>query len=340
MYSLLRRLLFALPPETAHAAALGALAALPAPLLRLGWRVPTNPRERLGLRFPNPVGLAAGWDKDGRAIEGLAALGFGFVEVGTVTPRAQPGNPRPRLFRLPEHEALINRMGFNNEGMEALARRLERLRRRPPVLGINIGRNKDTPNAHAAADYLACLERLFPYADYFAVNVSSPNTEGLRGLQSAAALRDLAAALLEARERLSGRHHRRPPLLLKLAPDLAPQALDEVAATVRELRIEGLILTNTTTARPGLKDHPLAAEAGGLSGRPLRPLAEATLRALRARLGPEPLLIGVGGIVSGEDARARFEAGADLIQLYTGLVYRGPALLAECVRAAPTEGAT
>lgn len=326
-----------MPPEAAHAVALGALSLSPRLARLLAPRVAARPRRRLGLLFPNPVGLAAGWDKDGKALEGLSALGFGFVEIGTVTPRPQPGNPRPRLFRLLEHEALINRMGFNNEGMEALARRLERLRRRPPVLGINIGRNKDTPNEEAERDYRACLERLFPYADYFTINVSSPNTPGLRGLQSADALRALASALLDARERLGARHGRRPPLLFKLAPDLAPQELDALAAAVRELGIEGLVLTNTTLSRPGLESHGLASEPGGLSGRPLRPLAETILREMRERLGPEPLLIGVGGILSAEDAERRFAAGADLIQLYTGLIFRGPSLIAECARVAPAE---
>ncbi len=337
MYALLRRILFTLSPEAAHHAALGGLSAFAGLFAACGRRVPANPRRRLGLVFPNPVGLAAGLDKDGRYLKGLAALGFGFIEVGTVTPRPQPGNPRPRLFRLVREEALINRMGFNNEGMEALARRLERLEHRPPVLGINIGRNKDTPNERAAADYLACLERLFPYADYFTINVSSPNTPGLRGLQTAAALGALAADLLQARERLSARHRRRPPLLFKLAPDLGPEELDAIARTVEAEAIEGLVLTNTTIARPGLEGHPLAGEAGGLSGPPLRPLAEAVLRAMRVRLGARAVLIGVGGICSAEDARARFAAGADLIQLYTGLIYRGPALIADCSRAAPPE---
>lgn len=338
MYALLRPLLFSFAPETAHALALAGLSAFPVLARWFSSTVPENPRDRLGLHFPNPVGLAAGWDKDGRAIEALALLGFGFVEVGTVTPRPQPGNPPPRLFRLPEQRALINRMGFNNEGVEALARRLERLRRRPPVLGINIGRNKDTPNEEADRDYRTCLERLFPYADYFTINISSPNTPGLRGLQTAAALRELAIALFEARERLAARHRRRPPLLFKLAPDLEEAALDQIAEVVEEVGIEGLVLTNTTTSRTGLDGHPLAREAGGLSGAPLRPLAEAVLRRMRARLGSGPLLIGVGGICSGADARARFAAGADLIQLYTGLIYQGPSLIAECARAATSVG--
>ncbi|MDW8479679.1 MAG: quinone-dependent dihydroorotate dehydrogenase [Xanthomonadales bacterium] len=337
MYALLRPLLFALPPETAHAAALGALA-IGRPLVRLALpRPPARPRRVLGLEFPNPVGLAAGLDKDGRHLPALAALGFGFVEVGTVTPRPQPGNPPPRLFRLAAHEALINRMGFNNEGAEALARRLER-RPFPGILGINVGRNRDTPNEQAAEDCRRCMERLFPFASYLVVNLSSPNSPGLRALQAAESLRRLAGELLDARERLAARHRRRVPLLFKLAPDLEPGEIEAIAAVVSELALEGLVLTNTTVAREGLEDEPLApGSAGGLSGRPLRARAEAVLRAFRERLGPGPALIGVGGIASGADAAARFAAGADLIQLYTGLVYRGPRLIAECVRAAPPD---
>ncbi|MCK6695720.1 MAG: quinone-dependent dihydroorotate dehydrogenase, partial [Thermoanaerobaculia bacterium] len=301
-------------------------------LLRFWYGVEDKRLERqvLGLTFPNPVGLAAGFDKDGKHIEGLACLGFGFIEVGTVTPKPQDGNPRPRLFRLPADRALINRMGFNNEGLEALTDRLRRLReKRMPggvIIGGNIGKNKITPNEQAADDYLHCFETLFPYVDYFVVNVSSPNTPGLRELQEKAPLTRLLQILQE-----KNRAHAQPkPLLLKIAPDLNESQLDDIAAIVRDTGLSGVIATNTTVSREGLSTPTTTVDkigAGGLSGAPLRARSAAVIRYLREKLGAGPVIIGVGGIDSAEAAREKLEAGADLVQVYSGLVYEGPGLV-------------
>lgn len=337
MYRLFKPLLFLLSPETAHrvtVALLDLAAAIPLSrrLLRYWYGVEDKRLERQvgGLTFPNPVGLAAGFDKDGKHIEGLACLGFGFIEVGTVTPQPQGGNPRPRLFRLPADRALINRMGFNNEGLEALAGRLRRLREKGlpggVIIGGNIGKNKSTPNEQAADDYLRCFEILFPHVDYFVVNVSSPNTPGLRELQEKEPLTRLLRILQEKNRTYA----QSKPLLLKIAPDLNDSQLDDIAAIVRDTGLSGVIATNTTVSREGLSTPANAVErmgAGGLSGAPLRARSSAVIRYLREKLGARPVIIGVGGIDSAEAAREKLEAGADLVQVYSGLVYEGPGLV-------------
>jgi dihydroorotate dehydrogenase len=266
-------------------------------------------------------------------VSGLARLGFGFIEVGTVTPLPQPGNPRPRLFRLPRAEALINRMGFNNLGAEAMARRLDRLRSRGALdatrLGVNVGKNKDTPLEQAADDYVRGMEALAQYADYLTLNLSSPNTPGLRTLQSEASLAPLLERVKEAQSRLAGRHGRYVPVTLKIAPDLAAADLDIVAGAVRRFEIDAVIATNTTISRPGVADDALADEAGGLSGRPLGPLSRDAVTHLRERLEGQVPIIGVGGIMDAAGGRAMLESGADLLQIYTGFIYRGPALVRE-----------
>ena len=311
----------------------------------LAGKVEPLPTKLLGLEFPNPVGLAAGLDKNGEHIDALFALGFGFVEIGTVTPRPQEGNPKPRLFRLPRYNAIINRMGFNNAGVDALVQNVERSRHRPGPLGINIGKNKDTPNEEALSDYLTCLEKVYPLADYITVNISSPNTAGLRELQEEQALRHLVAGLREAQERLAGVHGRRVPMLVKVAPDLSESDINAAARVLGELEVDGVIATNTTISRDGVEGHPRATQAGGLSGGPLLAQSTFVLRRLRARLPERIPLIGVGGIQSGADAVAKMAAGAALVQCYSGLIYRGPALVGECVdairrrREAPSRGA-
>ena len=334
LYQFLRPLLFALDAETAHGLTLRGLdAAWRCGLAaRLAPAVPDLPVDAFGIRFPNPVGLAAGLDKNAEHLDALGALGFGFIEVGTVTPRPQPGNPRPRLFRLPRHEAIINRMGFNNAGVDALVRNVEASAYRG-VLGINIGKQKDTPNERAVDDYGFCLERVYRYASYVAVNISSPNTQGLRDLQHEEALRRLLGSLREAQERLGSQSGARRPLLLKIAPDLTEADLDGIAEVLRSCGIDGVICTNTTLDRSAVAGDPRAAEAGGLSGRPLLARSTEVLRGLHARLGDAVALVGVGGILEGEDAARKTAAGATLVQLYTGLVYRGPRLIGACVEA-------
>ena len=335
MYSVLRPLLFSLEAERAHGATLRALdflhraglgglvAKAPAPLVT----------KVLGLEFPNPVGLAAGLDKNGAHIDALMALGFGFVEVGTVTPRPQAGNPKPRMFRLPKHQAVINRLGFNNDGVDVLVRNVERAQRKGGLLGINIGKNKDTPNDFAEGDYLHCLERVYPLADYVTVNISSPNTAGLRELQEEQALRRLVSTLREAQERLGAQHGKRVPMLVKIAPDLSDDDIEAAGRVLGDLQVDGVIATNTTVSRLAVQDDPRARETGGLSGAPLMDKSTAVLRMLRTRLPEAIPLIGVGGIMGGSDAVKKTAAGATLVQLYTGLVYRGPALVGECVDA-------
>ena len=346
MYPLVRPFLFAFDAERAHGLALSAL--------ELAWRTGTTPllaarpapmpTTVFGLDFPNPVGLAAGLDKNGEHIDALFGLGFGFVEIGTVTPRPQAGNPKPRLFRLPQHAAIINRMGFNNAGVDALVRNVERSSQRTGPLGINIGKNKDTPNEDALSDYLVCLEKVYPLADYVTVNISSPNTAGLRELQEEQALRRLVGGLRDAQERLASQHGRRVPMLVKVAPDLSDRDIEAAARVLSDLSVDGVIATNTTIARVGMENHPLASEAGGLSGAPVMARSTAVLRRLRTRLPESIPLIGVGGICSGADAAAKMSAGATMVQLYSGLVYRGPALVGECVesirrrREAPSSG--
>jgi dihydroorotate dehydrogenase len=335
MYPLARPLLFGLDPERAHAVALAGLdAAWPLGAASLLAGTPRAlPTTAFGLQFRNPVGLAAGLDKDGAHVDALLALGFGFVEVGTVTPRPQPGNPKPRMFRLPRQRAIINRLGFNNAGVDALVANIERAQRRAGLLGINIGRNRDTPNEAAADDYLHCLERVYPLADYVTVNISSPNTAGLRELQEEQALRRLVGGLREAQERLGARHGKRVPMLVKVSPDLSDHDIDAASRVLADLQVDGVIATNTTVSRYAIQGERHADEAGGLSGAPLAGKATAVLRRLRTRLPDAIPLVGVGGILSGADAAAKMSAGASLVQLYTGLVYRGPALVGECVQA-------
>ncbi|HEY5849847.1 MAG TPA: quinone-dependent dihydroorotate dehydrogenase [Lysobacter sp.] len=335
MYSVARPFLFGLDAETAHGVGLKAmetayrtgmsalLSRRPAPL----------PTRAFGLTFPNPVGLAAGLDKNGAHIDALLALGFGFVEVGTVTPRPQTGNPKPRMFRLPDQEAVINRLGFNNDGVDELVRNVGKARRRGGLLGINIGKNKDTPNETAETDYLHCLERVYPLADYVTVNISSPNTAGLRELQEEQSLRRLVSILREAQERLGALHGKRVPMLVKIAPDLSDNDVEAAARVLGDLQVDGVIATNTTVSRIGIDGAPHASETGGLSGRPLMGQATAVLRMMRTRLPESIPMIGVGGILSGADAATKMAAGATLVQCYTGLVYRGPALVHECVEA-------
>ena len=335
MYGLARPFLFGLDAERAHGLGLASLEAAwrsgLSPLLARHAR--PLPTRAFGLTFRNPVGLAAGLDKNGTHIDALLALGFGFVEVGTVTPEPQQGNAKPRMFRLPRHRAVINRLGFNNDGIEALLRNVGRARRRDGLLGINIGRNKDTPNELASSDYLFCLERVYPVADYVTVNISSPNTAGLRELQEEQALRRLIGTLREEQERLASQHGRYVPMLVKVAPDLSDDDIDAAARVLGDMRVDGVIATNTTVSRIAVQEHPLARETGGLSGEPLMNKSTAVLRMLRTRLPDSIPLIGVGGILSGADAAKKMAAGATLVQCYTGLVYRGPALIGECVEA-------
>ena len=335
MYSLARPFLFGLDAERAHGIGLRAL--------DLAWRSGATgllaaarapmPTRLLGLTFPNPVGLAAGLDKNGEHIDALMALGFGFIEIGTTTPRAQPGNPKPRMFRLPEQQAIINRLGFNNEGVDALVRNVGRARRNRALLGINIGKNKDTPNESAESDYLFCLERVYPLADYITVNISSPNTAGLRELQEEQALRRLVGSLREAQEKLGAQHGKRVPMLVKIAPDLSDGDIEAAGRVLGDLQVDGVIAGNTTISRDGVEGARFAAEVGGLSGAPLMGKSTAVLRMLRTRLPEAIPLVGVGGILHGADAATKQAAGATLMQVYTGLIYRGPALIGECVDA-------
>ena len=335
LYRLARPALFCLDAERAHTLTMGVLAAAP----RLAGAVIGVPRVLapatvLGLQFPNRVGLAAGLDKNAECLAAWEHMGFGFVEVGTVTPLGQPGNAKPRMFRLPEHAAIINRLGFNNHGMEAMAQRLEATRHRfTGVLGINIGKNAATPIENAADDYVACLKRLHRYADYVTANISSPNTKNLRELQGETALNALLGSIAQARDAVAQTEGRRAPLLVKIAPDIAPEQVAVIVALAQTHGVDGLIATNTTLAREAVAGHVHAGEAGGLSGAPVREKAQAVLAALRREAGPGYPLIGVGGIGSAADALARREAGADLVQVYTGFIYQGPALVAAAAKA-------
>ena len=292
----------------------------------------SKPVDCLGLRFPNALGLAAGMDKSASAVEAWAALGFGFVEVGTLTPRPQPGNPKPRLFRLPEHEALINRMGFNNVGIHAAVKRLEK-RRTKAIVGVNIGKNFDTPNEKAVDDYLYCLKAAYPVADYIAVNISSPNTKGLRDLQAEDSIRQLLGALKKEQASLQKEHGVKKPVLVKIAPDLEGQQIEALARVFNELAVDGVIATNTTISREAVAGHPLEKEAGGLSGAPVTERSTLVIQAFRMLLREQTPIIGVGGILSGADAVTKLNAGASLVQVYSGLVYRGPGLIADVLRA-------
>ena len=334
MYALARPLLFALDAEQVHGLTLVALrVSHRLGLLGLaGAPLPAQPVELMGLTFANRIGLAAGFDKNATCVDAMGALGFGFVEVGTLTPRSQEGNPRPRVFRLPKARAVINRMGFPNEGVAAAAVRLRR-RRYTGVCGVNIGKNATTPLEQATGDYVTALQAVYEYADYVTINVSSPNTQGLRQLQEGAQLRPLLQALLETRAELAERIGWKVPLVVKLSPDLAAEDLAATAQVIRELALDGVIATNTTLDRTHVEGLTHADRPGGLSGAPLRARALAVVRDLRALLGPDVPLIGVGGISSAADATAMLAAGADLIQVYTGLIYRGPALVRELVAA-------
>lgn len=332
MYDILRPLLFKLDAETAHRATLYALGvAQRSNFAHWIAKPPADlPTKVFGITFPNPVGLAAGLDKNAEHLDALDALGFGFIEVGTVTPKPQSGNDRPRLFRLPRHEAIINRMGFNNDGVDALVRNVRRSSYHG-VLGINIGKNKDTPNEKAVSDYLLCLTRVYELASYVTVNISSPNTQGLRDLQEEATLRRFISVLREAQERLGSQHGRRKPMLLKIAPDLGEAELDAIAEVLLHTGIDGVVCSNTTIDHAAVADDPHGNEVGGLSGKPLFDRSTAVLAGMRRRLQGRVPLIGVGGILDGSDAAEKLEMGASLVQLYSGLIYRGPPLVAECV---------
>jgi len=334
MYSLIRPALFALDAETAHQLTLGSLRVLDAMgLSRLLASPPADdPRSVMGLTFPNPVGLAAGLDKNGACIDGLAALGFGFIEIGTVTPLPQPGNPGPRLFRLPQASAIINRMGFNNEGVDRLIANVQRARY-SGILGINIGKNAFTPIARAADDYLICLRKVYAHASYVAINISSPNTSNLRQLQDSDELDALLSQLKAEQEKLAQQFGKHVPLAVKIAPDLDSDQIKQIAALLIKYRIDGVIATNTTLSREGVENLPHGAEPGGLSGTPVRGKSTAVIRKLAAELQGALPIIGVGGILKGSDALEKMQAGASLVQIYSGLIYRGPTLVTECATA-------
>jgi dihydroorotate dehydrogenase len=337
LYSLARPLLFALDPETAHNLTLPALRRANAlGITGLARRPAPDPRTVMGITFPNPVGLAAGLDKDGAYIDGLAALGFGSIEVGTVTPRPQAGNPRPRIFRLPSARGVINRMGFNNGGVDAFVANVQASRfyqEKRGVLGLNIGKNADTPIERAADDYLHCLRKVYPYASYVTVNISSPNTKNLRQLQGASELDALLAQLKGEQSRLADEHGRYVPLALKIAPDIDGDQIRDIGAALLRHRIDGVIATNTTLSRRDVDGVRHSKEQGGLSGAPVFDLSNIVIRALKKEVGDAVPIIGVGGILSGSDAMAKIQAGAQLVQLYSGLIYRGPALVKECADA-------
>jgi len=336
-YGLARPALFSLDAEKAHELTLAALAkAYDCRLTRnLLASSPSKPCTLMGLALRNPVGLAAGLDKNGEYIDALGNLGFGFVEVGTVTPKAQPGNPRPRMFRLPREQALINRMGFNNKGLDAFIANVRRSQWRAQggILGLNIGKNAATPIEQATDDYLIGLEGVYPHADYVTVNISSPNTKNLRALQGQDELAGLLGALREKRKELDDRQGRRVPMVVKIAPDLDQEQVDVIADTLVRHEVDGVIATNTTLSRDAVQGLPYANEAGGLSGPPVHERSLAVIARLREQLGAGYPIIGVGGIASGKQAEEKIKAGADAVQLYTGLIYRGPGLIAECVKA-------
>lgn len=337
LYALARPLLFSLDPEAAHHLTMSLLrGAAGAGLARMMKSPAPDPRTVMGITFANPVGLAAGLDKDGAYIDGLAALGFGFLEIGTVTPRPQPGNPLPRMFRLPAAQALINRMGFNNGGVDAFVANVQAsvfYQERRGILGLNIGKNASTPIENAVDDYLLCLDKVYPFADYVTVNISSPNTSNLRQLQGASELDGLLSQLKDRQHRLADRHMRYVPIALKIAPDLDTDQVSVIADALLRHKIDGVIATNTTLARDAVAGMAHAQEAGGLSGAPVAAASTAVIRALKAQLGDAIPIIGVGGILCAADAQEKMRAGASLIQLYTGLIYRGPALVTECAAA-------
>lgn len=332
VYELIRPLVFKIDPEQAHHLALNALKH--AQKLGLLPIVPADvrPTKLMGLDLPNPVGLAAGLDKNGECIQGLAALGFGFVEIGTVTPRPQDGNPKPRLFRVPEHQGVINRMGFNNLGIDNLIANVQKAEF-TGVLGINIGKNATTPIEQAADDYLICLEKAYAHASYITVNISSPNTKNLRDLQQGDELTKLLSSLKNRQAQLHTQHGKYVPLAVKIAPDLDAQQIDEIAQIVLQTEIDGVIATNTTIDKSALGASPLAQEQGGLSGAPVREKSNAVLSALVAQLGGKVPVIGAGGILSGSHAKEKLDLGATAVQVYSGMVYRGTDLVRECLNA-------
>ncbi|MGB0734224.1 MAG: quinone-dependent dihydroorotate dehydrogenase [Pontibacterium sp.] len=334
LYPIARKLMFQLDPETSHDYALASMnfAAHVGAHKLLGAQKIADPVEVMGINFPNRVGLAAGLDKNGIAVDGMAAMGFGFLEVGTVTPRPQAGNPKPRIFRIPESTAIINRMGFNNAGVDTLLKNLER-HQYDGILGINIGKNKDTPNEKAHEDYLLCMRKVYERASYITVNISSPNTPGLRTLQYGDSLNSLLDALKTEQAKQSRLHERYVPIAVKIAPDMTEEEVALVASSLKSYELDGVIATNTTLSREGVEDSELADEAGGLSGAPVRGKSTATIKALSTELAGALPIIGVGGITEGFDAAEKIEAGASLVQIYSGFIYRGPELVAESVRA-------
>ena len=349
-YGITRSILFGMDAEVAHELTLETIARFQHSPLRALWAAKRieDPITLAGLRFPNRVGLAAGLDKNACCIDGLAAMGFGFVEVGTVTPQSQPGNPKPRIFRIPQRHALVNRLGFNNEGLDAFLSNVQRARFRsqndvmPMLLGLNIGKNAATPIEQASEDYLTCLDAVYPHADYVTVNISSPNTQNLRSLQSDAALDGLLGAVMERREQLAQHHRKQVPIFVKIAPDLDDLQISLIAATLRRYGCGadgqansqlGIIATNTTLSRDAVQGLPNAQEAGGLSGAPVFEPSNRVIRQMRAALGSQFPIIGVGGILCGVDAVNKIAAGADVVQLYTGLIYRGPTLVQEVAQA-------
>jgi dihydroorotate dehydrogenase len=336
-YPLLRPMLFAMDAEAAHEFTFRALeSSRSLGLLPTSAPLPGRTVCLAGLTFPNPIGLAAGLDKNAAHLDALGAFGFGFIEVGTVTPRAQSGNPKPRMFRLPEHQAVINRLGFNNLGLDTFIQNVQTsawAKEKRGVLGLNIGKNADTPIDQADQDYVTCLDGVYPWADYVTVNISSPNTKNLRDLQQDAALDQLLSRLKQRQTELAASHGRYVPMFLKIAPDLDADQIQSIAAAIHRHGIDGVVATNTTLNRDAVAKHAKAQEAGGLSGAPLLEKSNSVIRQLRNALGPAVPIIGVGGVMSGSDAQSKLNAGADLVQVYTGLIYRGPALVEEAVLA-------
>jgi dihydroorotate dehydrogenase len=332
LYKLARQVLFAMPTEFTHEFSLHAIAKANQLKIPLNLEAELSaPVEVMGIEFKNPVGLAAGLDKNGDCIDGLAALGFGFIEIGTITPRPQPGNPKPRLFRAPEQQALVNRMGFNNKGVDHLVAQVQKASYEG-VLGINIGKNKDTPIENANDDYLACLRKVYEHATYVTVNISSPNTADLRSLQHGDALSDLLSVLKDEQGKLESKHQKRVPMVVKIAPDLNAEEIDFIAETLLAKEVEGLIVSNTTADKSSLENKALANEAGGLSGAPLLPAANHVQKEIYKKLEGKVPIIGVGGICSAEDAQSKFDLGASLVQVYTGFIYEGPGLISDIVR--------
>ena len=340
-YALARPFLFSLDAETAHDLTMASLARSQGTPLSLAYRSKRidDPLELAGLKFANRVGLAAGLDKNARCIDGLAAMGFGFIEVGTVTPKPQTGNPKPRMFRLPEANALINRLGFNNDGLDAFITNVQNSKVRqshsktPLILGLNIGKNATTPIENAVDDYLICLDGVYPHADYVTVNISSPNTKNLRALQSDDALDALISAVAKRRDKLVIQHRKRVPIFVKIAPDLDQSQVDVIAATLKRYEMDGVVATNTTLARDAVNGMRHAQETGGLSGTPVLEASNRVISQLRAALGNGFPIIGVGGVLSGADAMSKIKAGADVVQIYTGLIYKGPELVAQVANA-------